>query len=281
MSVAKKNPFFDDNDDKEIDDDTFLNHPRAGSSGYMLPQRSQGGYSSASASGNVTSDEERLRQIILKKKEIESSTIESSNRSLGLLFESERVGAATGAELQRQKEQLLVTEGRLDEINDTLKQSERHLTGIKSVFGGIKNYLFAKNSGLPPATAQQASTSQIQNVRLSNSDSDIASSSSRKPMYQPENDRLDTIREQNHPALKSRGLVEDSDKTSSADEVLDRNLDEMAMGLSRLKGLALDLNTELDEHDDILIRLDDKASRTGIKVEKQNKDMSKILKIKK
>ena len=50
------------------------------------------------------------------------------------------------------------------------------------------------------------------------------------------------------------------------------------MGLSRLKGLALDLNAELDEHDDILIRLDDKASRTGIKVEKQNKDMSKILK---
>jgi len=278
MSVAKKNPFFDDNDDKEIDDDTFLNHPRAGSSGYMLPQRSQGGYSSASASGNITSDEERLRQIILKKKEIESSTIESSNRSLGLLFESEKVGAATGVELQRQKEQLLRTEGRLDEINDTLKQSERHLTGIKSVFGGIKNYLFAKNSGLPPATAQQASTSQIQNVRLSNSDSDIASSSSRKPMYQPENDRLDTIREQNHPALKSRGLVEDSDKTSSADEVLDRNLDEMALGLSRLKGLALDLNTELDEHDDILIRLDDKAGRTGMKVEKQNKDMSKILK---
>ena len=89
-----------------------------------------------------------------------------------------------------------------------------------------------------------------------------------------------SLREQNHPALRSRGLVEeDSAKTlASVDEVLDRNLDEMAMGLSRLKGLALDLNAELDEHDDILIRLDDKASRTGIKVEKQNKDMSKILK---
>ena len=86
-------------------------------------------------------------------------------------------------------------------------------------------------------------------------------------------------REQNHPALRSRGLAEEnSDKMASVDEVLDRNLDEMAMGLSRLKGLALDLNAELDEHDDILIRLDDKASRTGIKVEKQNKDMSKILK---
>ena len=105
-----------------------------------------------------------------------------------------------------------------------------------------------------------------------------AASSSRQQMYKPENDRLDSIREQNHPALKSRGLVEnDSGKPASVDDILDNNLDEMAMGLSRLKGLALDLNAELDEHDDILIRLDDKASRTGIKVEKQNKDMSKIL----
>ena len=62
------------------------------------------------------------------------------------------------------------------------------------------------------------------------------------------------------------------------DEVLERNLDEMAMGLSRLKGFALDLNAESDEHDDILIWLNDKASCTDIKVEKQNKDMSKILK---
>ena len=173
MAVANKNPFFDDLDDKEIDDDTFLNHPRAGSSGFMLPQRNQGGASSVSASGGLTSDEERLRQIMLKKKEIETSTVESSNRSLGLLYESEKVGAATGAELHRQKEQLLRTEGRLDEINNTLKQSERHLTGIKSVFGGIKNYLFAKNSGLPPATAHQASTSQ--NMPHSKSEESIGS----------------------------------------------------------------------------------------------------------
>ena len=47
--------------------------------------------------------------------------------------------------------------------------------------------------------------------------------------------------------------------------------------LFRLKGLALDLNSELEEHDDILNRMDDKASHAGIKVSKQNKDMSKIL----
>merc|ERR1712004_282647 len=95
-----------------------------------------------------------------------------------------------------------------------------------------------------------------------------------------DDDGLDTLREENHPALRSRGLLENqnSKAAASVDEVLDKNLDEMAMGLSRLKGLALDLNTELDEHEDILNRLDDKSAQAGIKVTKQNKDMSKLLK---
>ena len=91
-------------------------------------------------------------------------------------------------------------------------------------------------------------------------------------------DGLDALREENHPALRSRGLLENQNTAASVDEVLDKNLDEMAMGLSRLKGLALDLNTELDEHEDILNRLDDKSAQAGIKVTKQNKDMAKLLK---
>ena len=62
-----------------------------------------------------------------KRREIENRTLESSERSLGLLYESERAGAATAEELHRQKEQLKRTEERLDDINSTLKTSERHL----------------------------------------------------------------------------------------------------------------------------------------------------------
>ena len=215
----------------------------------------------------AATEEEPVKE---KKKEIEERTLASTDRSLGLLYESEKVGVATGEELQRQKEQLLRTEGRLDEINSTLKTSEKHLNGIKSVFGGIKNYLFAKSSGLP--SGNTAANPVEAKIPPSNSDVSIKRSSNFST-----DDRLDQIREENHPALRSRGLVENQ-QTSSVDEVLDRNLDEMAMGLSRLKGLALDLNSELDDHDEILNRLDDKSAHAGIKVTKQNKDMSKLLK---
>ena len=85
MSLSNKNSF--------IDDDAFLNHPRAGSSGFMLPQSSnQGGINQfqpvqqsrqeASASG-IMSPDEKHRQLLLLQKEIEARTVDSSNRSLG------------------------------------------------------------------------------------------------------------------------------------------------------------------------------------------------------
>ena len=40
--------------------------------------------------------------------------------------------------------------------------------------------------------------------------------------------------------------------TNAVDEQLDRNLDDMANGLARLKGLAEGLNSDLSEHNDIL-----------------------------
>ena len=75
-----------------------------------------------------------------KRREIEERTVDSSNRSLGLLYESERAGAATAEELNRQKEQLKRTEERLDDINSTLKTSERHLqVKIKTIFYFVTN----------------------------------------------------------------------------------------------------------------------------------------------
>jgi uncharacterized protein (DUF885 family) len=38
-----------------------------------------------------------------------------------------QVGLATAEELTRQKEQLLLTEQRLDDINSTLRNSEKHI----------------------------------------------------------------------------------------------------------------------------------------------------------
>ena len=214
-----------------------------------------------------------FQTLIQRRKEVEERTLASSERGLGLLFESEKVGSATAVELTRQKEQLLNTESKLDEINSSLRQSERHLQGIRSVFGSVRNYFSgrsasAANTGNTPASAPGAnrnagpspgpgqSSYNDFNNRVSQSHNNISGSVQQQKQMQ-----------QGHQSY-----------SSAVDEQVDRNLDDMASSLARLKGLAQGLNTELDEHNDIMDRVADKADTVGFKVDKQNKDMGKILK---
>ena len=210
---------------------------------------------------------------------MEERTLASSERGLDLLYESEKVGSATAVELTRQKEQLLNTESKLDEINSSLRQSERHLQGIRSVFGSIKNYF----SGHSSSSSSQASGQLAAGSANSNPAPGLLStnrntaqpslgSSPGQNSYNNFNNRVSQSHNNISGMQKQQGL------TSAVDEQLDKNLDDMATSLARLKGLAQGLNTELDEHNDILERVNDKADMVGFKVDKQNKDMNKILK---
>ena len=174
-----------------------------------------------------------------------------------------KVGSATAVELTRQKEQLLNTENKLDEINSSLRQSERHLQGIRSVFGSVKNYFSGRSSASAGAANSNAAAATPAG-RTSTASAAPAGQSS----YNDFNNRVS----QSHNNLQGMRV------SDAVDEQLDRNLDDMATSLARLKGLAQGLNTELDEHNDILERVTDKADVVGFKVDKQNKEMNKILK---
>ena len=258
------NPFYTGED---VDDDAFLNHSRTGNKGYMLSNNDPYSSGTGQAAGGAP---DPLQQLMDRKREIEQRTLDSSNRSVSLLYESEKTGQATAEELLRQKEQLKQTESRLNDINSTLKQSERHLQGIKSVFGGIRNYFRGGNApaaGARPATASNSAS---------------ASSAAAEMAVDSSMNRLDGMRESSHPGLRVQGRMEgQASYRSTSDEVnaaLDRNLDEMSMGLSRLKGLAQNLNSELEDQNDLIDRIDNSAAIAGLKINRQNKDMDKLLK---
>lgn len=58
---------------------------------------------------------------------------------------------------------------------------------------------------------------------------------------------------------------------------LDRNLEEMCDSLSRLKGLAIDLNGEIDSQNEIIDDIGNKVEDVDSKISKQNREMFKIL----
>lgn len=266
LTNGGKNKFFDE----EIDDDEFLRHPKSGSSGYMLPGKTPN-QPNPTPSRQTSTDkmDQQRQQLADRRREIEERTLASSERGLGLLYESEKVGIATAEELARQKEQLMKTENRLDDINSTLRQSEKHIQGIRSVFSSVRNYFSGRNTALPTTGTNSGSG----NMTTSTSNPTLGSGTQNSNL-------TGGVQSQryvdSHPGIRNKpGVV--NNPPASVDEALDRNLDDMADGLARLKGLAQGLNSELTEHNDIIDRVNDKTEVVGFKVDKQNKDMNKIL----
>ncbi|XP_069476056.1 synaptosomal-associated protein 29 isoform X2 [Ambystoma mexicanum] len=94
-----------------------------------------------------------LQQEVMRRA---AATVESSDRCVSLIYESEKVGVDTAEELVRQGESLKRTERMVDSMEQDLKISQRHINNIKSVFGGLVNYFKPKPTEPPaPATAPE------------------------------------------------------------------------------------------------------------------------------
>lgn len=228
-------------DEDDVDDETFLKNSRV----------------QPSANDSYVEQRQMYEQ---KRREIENRTLDSSQRSIGLLRETEQVGVATANELAKQREQLENTRDQLDTINTSLKFSQRHLNGIKSMFGGLKNYLAGKSefeSKISPSSSNSSS---------------IASPTPEERYAQHPTTRLrnDSIQQQQQQQSMTNSNL-------SFNNQLDRNLDEMCDSLSRLKGLAVDLNLEIDSQNDLIGDITNKVDDVDVKIGKQNREMFKLL----
>lgn len=282
---------FDDDDD--IDDDMFL---RNNSRNYTpideadiridnLKRRQQ---------EQIQNSEDLLREAHLR-------SIASTQRSLQILHSTEEIGYATAEELFKQRQQLENANRQLDDINTSLRFSQKHINGIKSLFSGMRNYL---SGGVgSPSNSQESSastSSRATNLKdgeinensnnnyknscsekggnKSSSQKDSNISSFNNSRINDENTNANNLYS-NHPSTKLRG---DSDQrlaapATSFNEQLDKNLDDMAGSLSRLKELSLDLNNEIENHNDLIDNITTKTENMDMKIGKQTKEMNKML----
>lgn len=201
---------------------------------------------------------------------------------IGLLYETEEVGKATAVELAKQREQLEKTSRQLDEINSTLRFSQRHLNGLKSVFGGLKNYLSgSRDTQSPHATSSPSGSpiSEEQSATVSTNSTVQVTTTKMAPMSPEE-------RYDNHPISRirddssnfyQREQTQQQRSTNPFEDQLEANLGEMCDNLSRLKFLATDLGTEIESQNGLLDNMNYKIEDVDIKMTKQNKDMNKML----
>ena len=143
---------------------------------------------------------------------------------------------------------------------------------LQSVFSSFKSY-FSKSAA--PAAGASDGTSKA-SISSTNSDSALARTLEQQQSgsHQANKDPMQ------HPALRIRGLDNDfSHKPlSNVDEQLEQDLGDMSQSLARLKGLAQGLGTEIDDQNQLLDRLQTSTDKADWRIQRQNKDMERLLK---
>ncbi|XP_030630628.1 synaptosomal-associated protein 29 [Chanos chanos] len=258
------NPFADDNEEEE---ETSRSGPKRGFNFDDEPEES-----------NLSPAERRQRQLQQEVMRTAQSAVDSSYRSLGLIYESEKVGAETAEELIRQGEALKRTERMVDNMEQDMRTSQRHINSIKSVWGGLVNYFKGKPDPKPPQRDQP--TGYQANSRLQDALSD---SKVHEDKYQESHPNLRKLDTSGFGA--SASLDNDSSNQNgypknkhlrSAHQQLDNNLDEMSLGLSRLKNLGLGLQAEIDDQDVSLDSLLNKVDSMDGKISSTNRQLKNL-----
>ncbi|XP_034230735.1 synaptosomal-associated protein 29 [Thrips palmi] len=247
--LSNPNNSFFSVEDEDVDDDTFLRNSRQAQ----------------------------------KLKEIEDRALRSAQASISILRETEDIGVKTAEELMVQREKLERTEKNLDEINTTLRYSQKNINGIKSVFGSLKNYFSGRGDPKPTTSDSAGSSSGA-------SGSGYPSTASLKLAEAMEAKPESTGP---HPGLRIRGLADEDDgsdmrsPTSSnplqsrfnhINDILDKNMDEVGSSLTRLKGLAVGLGEEIESQNDLIGRIHDKTDRADVTIQRQNREIKRLLK---
>ncbi|NWW28444.1 SNP29 protein, partial [Falcunculus frontatus] len=230
----------------------------------------------ASPGGAGGADRQRfLQQEVLRRS---AATADSTTRSLSLLYESERIGVAASEELIRQGEALKRTEQMVDKMDQDLKTSQKHINSIKSVWGGLVNYFKAKPPESKPE--QNGAPEYYANSRLKEA---VMSSKEQEPKYQESHPNLRKLDNSDNDFSKAdlvssvqRDAYPKNQQLRAYHQKIDNNLDEMSSGLSRLKSLALGLQTEIEEQDDMLDRLTKKVETLDVNIKNTDRKVRQL-----
>nr|XP_020449299.1 synaptosomal-associated protein 29 [Monopterus albus]XP_020449300.1 synaptosomal-associated protein 29 [Monopterus albus] len=207
------------------------------------------------------------------------SAVDSSYRSLSLIYDSEKMGVETAEELVRQGEVLKRTDKMLDKMDQDMKTSQKHINSIKSVWGGLVGYFKGKPETKPPPAPEQPKAYQA-NERLQNA---LSNSREHEDKYQASHPNL---RKLDTGGFGATASVDDSSSRQNgysqnkhlkeAHQTLDKNLDEMCDGLRRLKNIGLGLQSEIEDQDDSIDSLMNKVDKMDVKIHNTNQQIKNL-----
>ena len=188
---------------------------------------------------------ERDEQLRYRMMEANRRMEDSSFQCVRVLNETMSMATDTTEELEQQSESLDRTEQRLDEMEVDLEASKRNMREVKSVFGSLVNRFSKPKLSNDPAPSKTSSTS---------------SKRSSGPTSQ-----------------KKQQQVKQPNESSTGNDVVDRNLDELERGLKQLEGQAFLIGHQLDESNNQIDRVRVKMDRNDVRMRNITKEAKRQL----
>uniref|UniRef100_A0A3Q3S9Z7 Synaptosomal-associated protein 29 n=1 Tax=Mastacembelus armatus TaxID=205130 RepID=A0A3Q3S9Z7_9TELE len=242
------NPFADDDDEEE----------------FKPKSRGVEDYPSDSGMSEAERRQHYLQQEVMRTAQ---SAVDSSYRSVGLIYESEKMGVETAEELVRQGEVLKRTDKMLDNMEQDLKTSQKHITSIKSVWGGLVNYFKGKPETKPPP--------DIVSFVFSALPATYKYQASHPNLRKLDTGAFGAAASANDSSSLQNGYPQNR-HLREAHQTLDNNLDEMSDGLKRLKNLGLGLQSEIEDQDDSINSLLNKVDKMDVKIHNTNQQIKNL-----
>ncbi|XP_075424660.1 synaptosomal-associated protein 29 isoform X1 [Ascaphus truei] len=221
-----------------------------------------------------------LQQEVMRRAQ---ATVDSSNRSLSLMYESEKVGVETAEELVRQGEALKRTEKMVDKMEQDMKTSQRHINSIKSVFSGFTNYFRAKPAETPPTqngSAEYSASNKLHEAMSNSKEQEGKYQASHPNLQRMENSEASTNAgaastnagaASTNAGAASSGYHHKNQALRNYHQKIDNNLDDISVGMGRLKNLALGLQSEIEGQDDMLEGLTGKVDKMDLNIKRTEK----------
>ncbi|OAF70777.1 hypothetical protein A3Q56_01499 [Intoshia linei] len=194
------------------------------------------------------------------------SSVDSTNRALAAIYDSEKLGNATAMELARQREKLENADRKLTEIDNTTTQTQQKLNNIDSVWYSLKKGNLFSSKKDKDKNKKTKNTNKDISLHIEKASDNKQGSN---PFgNSPEITTNHTNNSKNENTCRKDGYLNQRDE----------NISKMSDGVSRLAAMAKNLGQELDEHDAILDRIKINTDKQKNKIDAQNKKMSNILK---
>ncbi|XP_008334349.1 synaptosomal-associated protein 29 [Cynoglossus semilaevis] len=225
----------------------------------------------------LTDAEKRQRYLQREVIRTAQSAVDSSYRSMGLIYESEKMGVETAEELVRQGEVLKRTDKMMDNMDQDLKTSQRHISSIKSVWGGLVNYFKGKPETKPPPEEPKAyqASEKLQSAMSGSREYEDKYQASHPNLRRINTEGFGGATSMDDGSSRQNGFSKNK-HLKEAHQTLDNNLDDMSDGLKRLKNLGLGLQSEIEAQDDSIDSLLNRVDKMDMKIHNTNQQIKKL-----